>query len=147
MANQNITLETVWNGNQGEGVIHSRNIDTKIAIPEAMGGTGAGTDPKEMLISSAAACYSMTLASMLEARKLPVTEFTMRSEAGMTEENNLQIVHYPQITLSAEATEKEVQSVDRAFSSADKACAVGNILKKADNEISIEGSISVGTGE
>lgn len=137
-------LKTVWNGNsKGNGSITANNLDVNIAIPESLGGSGEGTGPKELLVSSAAACYITTLAAILEARKLPVIELKMDSDVSMTKEEGLKIVHYPHITFSADATEDQIEKANRAFASADKACSVGNLLKKAEVQITIEGKVTV----
>ncbi|RAS91021.1 hypothetical protein A3863_07270 (plasmid) [Priestia endophytica] len=137
-------LKTVWHGNtKGNGSIQVSDYETNIAIPTSMGGSGEGAEPKGLLVTSAAACYTMTLVSMLETRKLPVAGFTMDSEVSNSKEEGFKIKHYPHITLSADATEDQIQSVNRAILSADKACAIGNMLKKADVQIDIEGKVSI----
>ncbi|WP_054860583.1 OsmC family protein [Gracilibacillus sp. JCM 18860] len=137
-------IKMVWNGNtKGNGKIQGENLKTDIAIPQSLGGSGEGTDPKELLLASAATCYATTLVYMLETKDLPVIEFTMKSKANVSREDGIQIIHQPHIVLSSEATEKQSQAADRAFISADKSCAVGNILKKADAQITIEGKVTV----
>jgi lipoyl-dependent peroxiredoxin len=139
-----INLKTVWNGNtKGTGIIKANYLETKIAIPELLGGSGEGTEPKELLVTSAVACYTMTLAAMLETRKLPVAGLTMDSEATNSKEEGFKIIHYPHIILSADATEEQIQSANRAIVAADKGCAVGNMLKKADVQIGVEGKVSL----
>ncbi|HZH63113.1 MAG TPA: OsmC family protein [Metabacillus sp.] len=143
-----VNLKTVWNGNtKGNGRIQGNGFETKIAIPEPLGGTGEGAEPKGLLVSSAAACYSMTLVAMLEARKLNVTGLTMNSEATNSKEEGFKITHYPVVLLSAESTEEQIESANRTFMAADKACAVGNMLKKADAQIDIVGKVSVASAE
>lgn len=144
----NLNLKTVWNGStKGNGKIQTNNFETDIAIPELLGGSGEGAEPKGLLVSSAAACYSMTLVAMLETRKLNVTGLTMNSEATNSKEEGLTITHYPNIVLSDDATEEQIESANRAIAAADKGCAVGNMLKKADVQINIEGKVSVASGE
>lgn len=144
MAESNTNLKTVWYGNtKGNGRIESNNFDTNIAIPESSGGTGEGAEPKGLLVSSAAACYSMTLVAMLEAKKLNVTELTMNTEATNSKEEGFKITHYPNVILSADATDNQIESANRTIQAADKACVVGNMLKKADAQIMIEGKVSV----
>ncbi|KAB8128994.1 osmotically inducible protein OsmC [Gracilibacillus oryzae] len=137
-------IKMVWNGNtKGNGKIQGENLTTDIAIPQSLGGSGEGADPKELLIASAATCYATTLVYMLETKELPVTDFTMDSEVNVSKEDGIKIIHQPHIVLSSEATEKQREAVDRAFMSADKSCAVGNMLKKADAQITIEGKVTV----
>lgn len=139
MAENKTNLDIIWNGGTtGNGMLKGEYLDTKIAIPTSMKGSGDGTDPKELLVSSAATCYIPTLAYMLETRKLSVVELTMNSEAAMSD-NGLKFTHFPQIVLSDDATENQVQSAQRALDGADKACEVGSLLKSAGVVIEIEG--------
>lgn len=139
-----VNLKTFWNGNtKGNGIIQSNDFETNIAIPESLGGRGGGAEPKGLLVTSAAACYSMTLVAMLETRKLNVTAFAMNSEASNSKEEGFKIKHYPHIFLSADATEEQIQTANRVIVAADKGCAVGNMLKKADVQIDVVGKVSV----
>ncbi|MEM1503635.1 OsmC family protein [Domibacillus sp. 8LH] len=148
MAGSKTNVKTVWNGNtKGTGKIKADRLETNIAIPESLGGSGEGTEPKELLVSSAAACYSMTLVAMLETRKLPVAELTMKSEATNSKEEGFKIIHYPYVILSADATEEQIQAANRAIVAADKGCAIGNMLKKAEVQIDFEGKVSVASGK
>ncbi|MFP7159432.1 OsmC family protein [Priestia aryabhattai] len=144
MSDLKTNLKTVWYGNtKGNGRIQVNDLETNIAIPESLGGSGEGAEPKGLLVSSAIACYTMTLVAMLEARKLPVAEFVMDSEASNSKEERFKITHYPHIILSADATEDQIQAANRAIVAADKGCAVGNMLKKADVQIEIKGKVSI----
>jgi peroxiredoxin-like protein len=148
MADLKTNLKTVWYGNiKGNGRIQANNLETNIAIPELLGGSGEGTEPKELLVTSAVACYKMTLVAMLETRKLPVAGLTMDSEASNSKEKGFKIIHYPHIILTADATEDQIQSANRAIVAADKGCTVGNMLKKADVQIDVEGKVSIASGE
>ncbi|HJF31053.1 MAG TPA: hypothetical protein K8V56_04640 [Sporosarcina psychrophila] len=60
-----------------------------------------------------------TLTFMLETRKLPVIELTVNSEATISDEG-FTITHYPQIVLSTNAKEEQVQSAQRAIEGADR---------------------------
>lgn len=137
-------LKTIWNGNtKGNGSIQANNLEVNIAIPESSGGSGEGTGPKELLVSAAAACYTTTLAAILESRKLPVVELTMDSDVTVSKEEGFKIIHYPHIRVSAGATEEQIKTANKAFILADKGCSIGNMLKKADAQIDIEGKVSV----
>ncbi|MGE8081580.1 OsmC family protein [Peribacillus loiseleuriae] len=142
MANMNTSANAVWNGGvKGDGVLKTEFLDTKIAIPTVYGGSGNGAFPKEILVSSVTACYTGVLVSMIETRKLPVVELTVDSEA-IISDDEFKITHHPHIVLSADATEKQIQSAHRATEAADKGCVVGNLLKKADVKIEIQGKVS-----
>src|SRR5690625_7417764 len=78
MSEMKSNVSIVWNGGiAGNGTIKADYLDTEIAVPISLNGTGKGTDPKELLISSAATCYITTLAAILENRKLSVEDLSM----------------------------------------------------------------------
>src|SRR5699024_4446072 len=140
MANDKTTLETVWSGGlKGSGRIKANYLNTNIAMPTSGGGSGEGTDPKELLISSATACYTMTLTSMLDGRKLPVEKVTIDTESTSSEEEGMDILHVTHVTLSADATDNNVQAVHKTIEIANERCEVGNMLRKAGVTIKAEG--------
>lgn len=142
MANMNVTVNSVWkDGVKGNGALKAGNLDTDIAIPLSLGGSGNGANPKELLIASVTTCYVATLTYMLEKRKLPVVELKVNSEANI-KENEIEVIHFPEIALSASATEAQVQSAQRAMAAADVGCEVGNLLKKAGVTIEIQGKVA-----
>lgn len=147
MENAKTTLQTVWNGDsKGKGSIKTNHLDTNIAIPESLGGNGEGAEPKEILISSATACFTMTLTGVLQGRKLPVDKITIDTESTTTKEDGFQITHYPHLFLPVDATEDQVQTAERAIELADKACKIGNLLRKAGVQIHVEGKVSTSDG-
>ncbi|WP_249900669.1 OsmC family protein [Paenibacillus sp. PK3_47] len=137
-------LNMEWNGNKsGNGTIEAEYLKTEIAVPQSFGGTGEGSEPKELLVASAATCFLMTLVGMLEARSLIVESLKMRSEASVSKEEGFKITHYPAIKLPVGATEEQIQSVDRTLAAADRNCDIGNLLKKAGVQIDISGDVSI----
>ena len=137
------TLNLQWTGDsKGKGV-YQRETDQEaltIAIPKESKGSGEGFAPRELLASSAGACFSLTLVSLMDIRKLPVTDFSMQTE--VTKENDqYQITHYPKIVLEKTATEKEHAGVERAITSADQRCSIGNLLRDAGVDLTIEPEI------
>ncbi|MFC4600274.1 OsmC family protein [Cohnella hongkongensis] len=143
MAESKTIVNTVWYRDaKGDGRIKANKLKTKIAIPEPLGGSGEGANPKEMLVSSAVSCYIMTLTYILQTMKLPVIGLIMNSEATNSKEE-FKIVHYPRIILSADATEEQSQSANEALVVADQRCEVGNLLKKAGVQIQIDGKVSL----
>jgi len=143
MADLKLNLKIDWKeGVKGSGTIKGDELNVGIAVPEGTGGSGNGSNPLELLSSSAIACYSMTLVSIMETRKLPVTEYTMDTEV-ISSDDKISIIHHPKLSLPPNATEKEIEVAHRAFKSADKACSIGNLLKNAGVTIDIDGSVSI----
>lgn len=137
-------LKTVWNGGtKGTGTITGDKLETGIAIPIASGGSGEGSNPTDLLAASAASCYAMTLIALTAARNLPVIGFTMETEAVNSKEKGLKIIHYPKVKLPENATEEEIKFVERAFTTSDMGCHIGNLLKKAGGSIDIQGEVLI----
>ena len=137
-------LKTVWNGStKGSGTITADKMDTQIAIPTVSGGSGDGANPTELLAASAASCYAMTLIALTAARSLPVLSLSMATDAVNSKKQGLKIVHYPEVNMPKSATEEEIKFMERAFNTADMGCHIGNLLKRADAEIKIEGKITL----
>jgi peroxiredoxin-like protein len=126
-------LKSSWAGGRlGEGKIDVGNLQTVVSIPGEMGGPGIGTNPDEMLLGAAATCYLITLASVLENRKLPVNEISLSTKGVVSDDGGLHfasITHKPIITLSGEATEEQVQSARTAVERAEKACMISKALR------------------
>ncbi|MFC5530456.1 OsmC family protein [Cohnella yongneupensis] len=142
MPDMKVKVNGAWDGGvKGNGTLKTDFIDTKIAIPAPLGGSGNGAHPKEVLVSSVTTCYTATLVFMLESRKLPVAELTVHSEANISD-NEFKITHHPHIVLSSNATPEQIESAQRATEAADKGCEVGNMLKKADVKIEVQGKVS-----
>ncbi len=142
MTDMKINVNAVWNGGvNGNGTLKADFLETKIAIPTSLGGSGDGANPKEVLVSSVTTCYTATLVFVLESRKLPVVELTVDSGANISE-NEFKITHHPHIVLSSDATQEQIESAHRAAEAADKGCEVGNVLKKADVKIEVQGKVS-----
>ena len=137
-------LKTVWNGStKGSGTITADKMDTQIAIPTVSGGSGDGANPTELLAASAASCYAMTLIALTAAWNLPVSSLSMATDAVNSKDRGLKIVHYPEVNMPKSATEEEIKFMERAFNTADMGCHIGNLLKRADAEIKIEGKITL----
>ncbi|NGP46812.1 osmotically inducible protein OsmC [Bacillaceae bacterium SIJ1] len=135
-------VQTSWtNGTKGSGVLKTEGIDTNIAIPAALGGSGNGANPKEILVSAANACYTATLVYMLERREIPVEELTINSDVSSSKDE-FKIIHYPHVVLAADATEEQAETANRLFEAADKGCDIGNMLRKADVQFAIEGKVT-----
>lgn len=82
MADVKTTLKTVWNGNaKGNGTIKAPYLETDLAIPVALGRNEEGSEPKEMLITSATACFTMTVTGMLQMKKFPVDQTLVDTES------------------------------------------------------------------
>jgi osmotically inducible protein OsmC len=69
-------------------------------------------------------------------------ELALDSGANISVKEGFKITHYPNLVLSADATEEQIQSAHKATEAEDKGCEVGNMLKKADVQIEVQGKVS-----
>lgn len=142
MSNLNVTANANWTGGlKGHGTIKSDYLNSNIAIPAGLGGSGNGAHPKEVLISSATTCYTAVLAYLLDTKKVPVAEITVKSDATIAGDAYT-ITHYPEVILAADATEEHATAARELTDEADKNCDVGNLLKKAGATITVEAKVS-----
>lgn len=136
-------IHTTWEGAlTGSGLLRGEHLNTTLAIPKYIGGSGEGVDPKELLIASASTCYVASIVLLLERRNLPIVELTIQTEATKSRER-WHIIHYPQIVLSKESTEQHIQSAKKVLIGADRGCEIGNLLKKSGMTIEVKGEVSL----
>ncbi|MDR6226692.1 SACOL1771 family peroxiredoxin [Desmospora profundinema] len=146
MAKHHFHLTARWQGGRnGIGTIDAGNLKSEISIPEEMRGPGVGTNPDEMLIGSAATCYLITLAAMLERAAIPVKELTLETEGVVREERGLKferITHRPTVILEATATAGHLEQTEAATERAERHCMISNALR-GNVELAVEANVSV----
>lgn len=145
MPDQVIKMNTVWYKDaKGFGRIKSDNLQTQIAIPVLKGGSGEGANPQQLLMSSAIACYALTLAYMLDRKKVPVAGFFMDTESKV---DQLSIIHRPHVVLSSNASKEDITVVEALFLQAEEKCHIGQLLVKAGVPVGTEGKVSIDAGD
>ncbi|MGD8190895.1 OsmC family protein [Brevibacillus ginsengisoli] len=137
-------MEAEWQGGRlSTGAIKGEGLQASISVPAELGGPGQGTNPEELLISSAMTCYTITLAAILEKRKIPFQSLTVRSEGKLTvEEGNLgfrEIIHRPIIRLM-EQSEEIRQNANHAAHRAEQVCMISKAIR-GNVEIKVEPTI------
>ncbi|WP_025686538.1 OsmC family protein [Paenibacillus maysiensis] len=148
MPNQKINMNTVWYKDaKGIGRIKSDNLQTQIAIPVPKGGSGEGANPQQLLMSSATACYALTLAYMLDRKKVPVAGFFMDTEGNIAKGDQLSITHRPHVVLSSSASKEDITVVEALILQAEKKCHIGHLLVKAGVPVGTEGKVSIDAGD
>ncbi|WP_321822648.1 MULTISPECIES: OsmC family protein [unclassified Burkholderia] len=131
MAASEINLDLCWNnGFKGTGMVKGKNFGVQIGIPAALGGSGEGANPKELLASSAAACFIATLTAILENRKIPVQHLAITTHSVETDDA-FYIRHNTALTVGPAATDDDIAAIEALVTRADKACVIGNVLRKA----------------
>jgi peroxiredoxin-like protein len=143
-----ITVE--WTGGkEGKGRVAAGHSGASydIAVPPEYQGTGAGTNPEELLTSAITSCYSITFGIIAANRKVPVTG--LRVEAtGQVEQNGPSLKYSnitirPYITLSADATDEQFKLAEDMAHKADSYCLVTNAVRNSV-QISVEPEVTRG---
>lgn len=123
--------QLTWGSTRNEvGEVKVGNIAVPFSIPSDLDGPGVGTNPDELLLSSAAGCYIMTLGAMFERSNLHIEKITMQSELDVSITNGLfkveEIRHYPTL-MGFEPTKRKM--IERIVHKADERCMISNALK------------------
>ncbi|MBS4430650.1 osmotically inducible protein OsmC [Pectobacterium punjabense] len=144
VAKLNTELKTTWTGTlKGNGKIQGDDLDVGIAIPASFGGSGAGAEPNTFLISSAAACYAMTLIGMLEARKIQVVDLEVKTKGTESKEAGIGVAHSVLLTVSSETSQEGIDTAAKLIVSAEKSCMIGNILRNSGFVFNVNGEVMI----
>ncbi|MEK4439315.1 OsmC family protein [Paenibacillus sp. FSL K6-2862] len=145
MSEQSNKMYTVWNQNaKGNGNIQSKNLNVRIAIPTSKGGSGEGAEPKQLLIAAAVACFTTTLAYLLDRSGIPVVELNVETDSSTPNGvNNLSIIHLPQIVLQPDASQEDIDKTDTLILQAEEQCHIGQLLIKAGLSVSVKGRVTI----
>lgn len=139
------TLQGQWHGGRlGSGTLTTGALTSDVSIPAEMGGPGIGSNPDELLLAAAANCYMITLASILENRKLPVRALSLRSEGFVERDGGRltykRIVHRPLIELEGEAADEARTTALLSAERAEKACMVSQAVR-GNVELAVEAEV------
>ncbi|SEN03174.1 SACOL1771 family peroxiredoxin [Lihuaxuella thermophila] len=144
MSRHHFFMKATWTGGRnGTGTIDAGHLKSQISIPAVMDGPDVGTNPDEMLIGAAGTCYLITLAAIIERRRLPVIELSLETEGIVRADPKLvfeKIIHRPKLIVQTSAGEKELKSIKQATEQAEKTCMISNALR-GNVELEVEASI------
>src|SRR5690606_20563091 len=104
------------------------------------GGTGEGNSPIDLLVSSAASCYLLTLVGMLNAQKLDDIELSLNTETE-PESKKLTIKHFLEVRVPNDFNDNQINIIEDIINKADRGCHIGNMLRKAEVEIHVKGFV------
>lgn len=141
------SVNGMWKGNRnGTGNIRSESgLQLEVSVPKDLDGPGIGSNPEELLVSSANNCYMITLAAMLGNRKIEVEKLEVVSEGRVDHEGGKltfkQIIHRPDITIAPGQNVTEEKLTEIAIR-AEKACFISNTLRNSI-QFSVEPKITV----
>ncbi|TKD71527.1 OsmC family protein [Pseudalkalibacillus hwajinpoensis] len=137
-------LNGSWKGGlSGAGKISTDHLTTEVSIPASMGGSEIGTNPDELLLSSSAACYFMTIGLYLERNKIQFEDITISSKLIVSEKGRLHVEsihHYPVIYLSEKPDEALSEQIHKIAHQAEEGCMITRAIK-GNVEVIVEPSI------
>ncbi len=125
-----------WEGGingKGEIVNEERTIRTPFSVAEEFGGAGGPTNPEELFLSAACACYLITLAQVAEKMRLPVKKLECEAEGRVSshEEGGFhftEIVLKPHFELEGDPTAHDM-AIARAVRLAEQRCIISRAVK------------------
>ncbi|WP_170975300.1 OsmC family protein [Martelella alba] len=142
MSEIKVNLDLSWkNGFKGQGVIASEHLNTTIAIPGVYGGSGNGSNPKELYVAAIAACFVSTLSAILSKSDVPVSELTIATEA-KSDEKEFTVLHNTKLVLSPGTTDADIEKASKIITRADKSCTIGNMAREAGVVITVNATVT-----
>lgn len=102
-----------------------------VDAPSQFGGPGQGINPEELLVSSAATCYGLTLAALLERARLVPKRLEIEAEGIVLRERGLvfqQMVMRPSIVLEG-ADADRCDEAARLCTEAEEKCFIARTLR------------------
>ncbi|MCL6624831.1 MAG: OsmC family protein [Fimbriimonadales bacterium] len=109
-------------------------LSCPIAIPELFKGPGGAPNPEELLLGALCACYAMTLAYLVETKKLPLEAHSIRAQGHLHREPESRRLRFTRINLYVElvpAPDASPEDLSRLTALAKEAkdfCLISNAL-------------------
>lgn len=134
MKTHEFSAKSVWLGGLGgDGLVEAGELKTSYSVPRPLGGPGKGSNPEEMLLAAATACFSITLAAALERRGLPAEAVEVTSAATFSFDGRalrlVAVEHRPRLRAVGAALARE--QLAEALKAAADACMVSRALNVA----------------
>jgi peroxiredoxin-like protein len=129
-------IKGTWEGDRnGTGIIKSDGgLNNVVSAPKDFDGPGVGSNPEELLISSANTCYMITLAAMLSNRKIKVEKLEVDSQGVLGKVEGKftfkQIIHRPIITIGS-VENVTVEKLQELAVKAEEKCFISNTLRNS----------------
>lgn len=132
-----------WTGGRNTiGSLQSGAINESISIPKSMAGPGVGTNPDELLLSASGACYTITLAAMLERNEIPTEAIKVDSEGIVDVTKGIftyeKIIHHVSLKLQAKSDHAKAEKLTKLTESS---CMISRAIKgniELETQITIE---------
>jgi peroxiredoxin-like protein len=133
MSEHRMTVRASWHGSSqtGAGELSSKGLSSTFSIPGDLGGPGKGTNPEELVLGAAAACYLITLAVALGKRGVPFEDLEVTTDGLVIFDKGLhltRLMHHVRITLPRAATGYREAAL-AAAEQAEQGCMVSRAVR------------------
>lgn len=124
------SIHASWQGGLGgDGKLSTPGFTVAHSAPVALGGSGAGTNPEELLASAAASCYLITLGAILARRELPLQRVELSTTVSISKALEVEsVVHTPRIFVKG-ASEQVVAAVKECSARAETMCLIAKAMR------------------
>jgi peroxiredoxin-like protein len=136
-------VSSVWTGNSdGDGVSEAgTGVRTEFGIPPATGGKEGRTNPEELLLNAVVACYSITLALLIERKRLAPHQIEVAAEGDLVRQPDRTLkftaIRLKPRILAAGADEAQRQTLLDLAHKAERYCLISNAVR-GNVEVSLE---------
>ncbi len=133
-----------WSGGfNGKGHVKMGDVSHVVSAARGRSGPDGGTSPSSLLVAAASGCFVLTLATVLEQRRLDVKVISIESEGlfeGSAPPELVAIVHRPTVSLVT-GSMSEVAEVRKCFTAAKTMCLATRAMPTVN--VSVEGATEV----
>ncbi|HSN17206.1 MAG TPA: OsmC family protein [Gammaproteobacteria bacterium] len=123
---QELTMSVDHPQNEGELTLCGEALP--YSAPASLNGKGVGTNPEELLISAVGACFSLTLAATLSARKLPAERLKVAADGVVVRGPALEFQSLTVHPTIYAAAEDRADDYRRAAEAALQRCFIGGLI-------------------
>jgi peroxiredoxin-like protein len=119
-----------WEGNRLTSISSAGKPELEVATPpEFKGGLAGVWSPEDLLVASAASCFTVTLVAVLERRDLPLRDLNVTGTGHVTARDDGRFGFVAiELTATVETEKPSVDAVRRAAKYAERACLVSMAL-------------------
>ena len=138
-------IDSEWTGDSnGDGLVRASDHSLNYGLPPIFEGKSGRMNPEELLMSSVAACYSITLAVLAERRRLPIARIEVGIDGEVVRQAGgtlkfVSIYLKPKVHL-ASSDPAHIQAATDMAHKAEQYCVISNAIR-GNVELSVDPEI------
>lgn len=117
----------VTGGRDGRARSQDGHLNVVLAMPKAIGGTGAGSNPEQLFAAAYAACFTSSLRYVAGQRKLAPGDLGADATVGVSVADDGRFVL--DVTLAVRPGALEPTALDAVLAEAKRICAFSNAVR------------------